>query len=1107
MNIVQKFITNKANYSEDLNSPKYIVIHDTGNTGIGANALAHYKYFQDNSPKTSAHYFTDKNGVVQIVRDNHRAYHTGKKYVSKPKRPEVNNSNSLGIEISVAKDDNYSIAFANAIELTLHLMKKYNIPATNVVTHNEATGKQCPYSMMKKPSLWTDFLNQVKSGSPSGSLSISNTDQIGEQIPLDVEVGFSPSIYSVLKEMNPDNENKGIQSIKVLMLQTTGTATDTPGNFYNNIVNEPNKGKYAHIVTGATSTSKYGSSKYNVLKEPEKIEFTSKAKTVINPASGLHCGQYINVIEIAPGSNFVETEKRLVKLLGSYAKVYGFTTKNIFRRRDIINDSLDKGIYNSSDSFQKLLNAVDKYIKSSKDEDTVTGNTSASTGAFGEDKRDIKNIVGVEPDKIYKNEEVTTTQAGGTQTITNKFTGESATSSNGSGDVYEPIYPDLSVPPRGATLLYDGKLTKIQDIKNFKKTVVGKIVNNKDPYPVDKKIEELSIHRPLVSLTELFKNQPIPMADSSVDPNVLIEMSRRMEKRLAQIENLQTTMMRYVYRLGARMNINCVYYGGQSVGDKYSCIRCLKDDLINDGAIVQIDQCLNCSRFEPIIGQVYDILESNLERTAAPILDDLQSALMTKDEYIELNSINEVPQPYKPAIADVGKNSKKDDDLLLHNQIWDEGIVMDWTETPYDQNVDINIYKYDHADIVARKEDILKSPTSDGYSEVEKLQVAVPPDTMNISAGGTSDSSDSGYTEGSSAIRDKIVAKAKELVALCATGKGKYDQGKRGQTINGVLYHDCSSFSAACYSAGGIKIVATSGEQGRQCAEKGGYTFTDQAQAQPGDLIFYNRSTSNYKGIGHVAIYIGNGQKAHSSSARSNPNWKIDSRIKDDGFVFFGRPKALVDADKISTSSNSGSIQISDKYMNFEYHEIPAKWVNHKTIAGFASNCVTAKKNMIKFGYEKDLVDSAKRNGLSPHLVFAFATNESTGNPNSSGSYKGLMQASQDSSHVGNAKLSLEYGCQHLNGKISATYSKSNPIWGYLAYNCGQGTVQSGVKTKGLKLSNVAKYKIGSYIECIAQDAVRRWGNGKMNEVSLYLPKIIVAYNWSLKNNPNWGAN
>lgn len=37
---------------------------------------------------------------------------------------------------------------------------------------------------------------------------------------------------------------------------------------------------------------------------------------------------------------------------------------------------------------------------------------------------------------------------------------------------------------------------------------------------------------------------------------------------------------------------------------KYKCIRCMHDDRISDGELVQIDQCMNCTRYEPVYGKL-----------------------------------------------------------------------------------------------------------------------------------------------------------------------------------------------------------------------------------------------------------------------------------------------------------------------------------------------------------------------------------------------------------------------------------------------------------------------------------------------------------------------
>ena len=68
---------------------------------------------------------------------------------------------------------------------------------------------------------------------------------------------------------------------------------------------------------------------------------------------------------------------------------------------------------------------------------------------------------------------------------------------------------------------------------------------------------------------------------------------------------------------------------------------------------------------------------------------------------------------------------------------------------------------------------------------------------------------------------------------------------------------DCSGFTQSVFAAFGIYLPRTAEEQAY-----GGGTSVDLGSLQPGDLIFY--SDGGY--IGHVSIYIGNGQVVHASS-------------------------------------------------------------------------------------------------------------------------------------------------------------------------------------------------------------------------------------------------
>lgn len=127
--------------------PRYITIHETGNRSKGANAEAHASYLQTTTSKVSWHYTVDENCAYQHIPDNEVAFHAG---------TASGNNRSIGIEICVNKDGDFSRACKNAVELVRNLMRRYNISITNVVQHNYWNGKNCPENLRK--SGWKEFI-------------------------------------------------------------------------------------------------------------------------------------------------------------------------------------------------------------------------------------------------------------------------------------------------------------------------------------------------------------------------------------------------------------------------------------------------------------------------------------------------------------------------------------------------------------------------------------------------------------------------------------------------------------------------------------------------------------------------------------------------------------------------------------------------------------------------------------------------------------------------------------------------------------------------------------------------------------------------------------
>lgn len=149
------------NYSKNVvMKPKYLVIHETANTSIGADANAHYRYWSTNSTaNASTHFVVDSNEIYQMLELNQMAWHIGdnKSY------SDIKNTNSIGIEICVNEDGDYMKARQHTIDLTISIMNKLGMTIDQLKIHQDASGKFDPIIMLNN-NLWGDFVNQVAKG-------------------------------------------------------------------------------------------------------------------------------------------------------------------------------------------------------------------------------------------------------------------------------------------------------------------------------------------------------------------------------------------------------------------------------------------------------------------------------------------------------------------------------------------------------------------------------------------------------------------------------------------------------------------------------------------------------------------------------------------------------------------------------------------------------------------------------------------------------------------------------------------------------------------------------------------------------------------------------
>lgn len=208
-------------------------------------------------------------------------------------------------------------------------------------------------------------------------------------------------------------------------------------------------------------------------------------------------------------------------------------------------------------------------------------------------------------------------------------------------------------------------------------------------------------------------------------------------------------------------------------------------------------------------------------------------------------------------------------------------------------------------------------------------------------------------------LRNKIVAKAKEIVNLHVKYKtATYNQVPR--TIDdskrikwmGTHYgiknpyaYDCSSFISCCYKAAGLTSVynksCSAGTLISSATKNSGYKMwkVDTAglkEAIPGDIVMdanfkvtsSNLTASNMSKYGkthHTMIYIGDGKVAHASKWAYHPEAIKISNIsyyQNKGTAFFLRPYDLAAKDKSATTTTTGTTTNADKV---EVNEVTLK--------------------------------------------------------------------------------------------------------------------------------------------------------------------------------------
>lgn len=715
----------------------------------------------------------------------------------------------------------------------------------------------------------------------------------------------------------------------------------------------------------------------------------------------------------------------------------------------------------------------------------------------------------------------------------------------------EPIYPDIIVPPGEKLTIVSGvtkstsidnnkmalsieelekreKVFNIKDYKDAVKEVNGRPINNNDPYPVDDKIRELESHIPKIKIDEVnFNLHDCNHPGSVIGPEVaknfamiqdeIITMAKRTEKRIVKLENIMSTLMRNLFRVSSRMHINCCYYGGQDIYSKYKNIRCLHNDRINDGQSMTLDQCLSCTRYEPILGQVYAILDET-NTNVSQVLDDLQMGYMSMDEYIKLTRIEEVQT--EKQFADFKVDTPVPTPF---SETFDEGFKMDWNNTVLETQKP-NVAKYNIEGIEAKKVSLKKE--NEGYVEPEfkdaieefeaseNLQYNSDDYVFNEFGSNYDGVTAGGLYGGYADARNKIIEYAENALKLCQEGKAGYSQDYRYKhleaAINGVSYWDCSSLVEKAYASAGIDNIGTNTyTQYPFCLPGAGGKIilkANETEAKPGDTVWFTDQSplpsseqecisATIGQIYHVGIYVGNGEYIHASTSNAPLTQQIKkSKVNGAHKLFaFGRPKALIEADEKAATINALG---EGFFMSLEQHEFSEEMIRKAN--KYAESQVQSTIDSInKYGYKQHLIEAAKKINIDPYIVLGLIATESAGDPtNRTGGYWGLMQTPKEhtkaTTNLEDIKHDIDLGCNHIVEKQKAIGSQmakniAMPLW---AYNAGQLIPINANKLQG---GTIELLPLGKAEPFISQAGFNYYQTeAKREEIGTYVPKIIA---------------
>ena len=137
-------------------TPQGVIIHETANRNVGANAEMHRRFTHSGggSEQVSFHWVVDDREAIQLLPHTENAWHGGDGANGRCNRTRI------AIEICVNADATWSTTLDNAARLTAWILRTHGWGIGVVEQHHHCSGKNCP--MILRQGGWGPWLRQVE---------------------------------------------------------------------------------------------------------------------------------------------------------------------------------------------------------------------------------------------------------------------------------------------------------------------------------------------------------------------------------------------------------------------------------------------------------------------------------------------------------------------------------------------------------------------------------------------------------------------------------------------------------------------------------------------------------------------------------------------------------------------------------------------------------------------------------------------------------------------------------------------------------------------------------------------------------------------------------